>query len=136
MDTAGVTTSPQPLDLERGVGFIEAVRLARYDHAVHLLSEDPDDRTLPREEPTQIFIYRSPEHEVRYLELTPLAAEILTRLIAGLPLGASVRDASAAVGAELSQSVLEGTARLLFDLAERGALTGALPSPVSGAVHG
>lgn len=133
MDTAGVTTEAQPLDLERGVGFIEATRLARYEFAVHRLSDDPSDRTLPAEEATRLFIYRSPEHEVRYLELTPLAAEILGRLISGLPLGASVRDASAAMGTELSQSVLEGTARLLFDLAERGALTGALPS---GAVHG
>lgn len=133
MDTAGVSTEPGPLDLERGVGFIEAARLARYDFAVHRLSDDPSDRSLPAEEPTRLFIYRSPEHEVRYLELTPLAAEILGRLIAGLPLGASVRDASAAMGTELSQSVLEGTARLLFDLAERGALTGAR---TSGAVHG
>lgn len=133
MDTTGVSTEPGPLDLERGVGFIEAARLARYDFAVHRLIDDPADRTLPVEEATRIFIYRSPDHEVRYLELTPLAAEILGRLITGLPLGASVRDASAAMGTELTQSVLEGTARLLFDLAERGALTGALPS---GAVHG
>jgi hypothetical protein len=128
MDTRGAVRETQPLELDARVGFIEAARLMSYDFAVHRLSDNEADRSPPAREPTRLFVYRSPEHEVRYLELTPLAAEILARLLSGLPLGASVRDASAAVGVSLTESVLEGTARVLFDLAERGALTGALPS--------
>ncbi len=124
MDCRRTQVEAGELELEAPVRFIEAVRLMRYEHAVHRLSEDPEDRSLPEPKPTEILVYRSPDHEVRYLELTPLAAEILGRLLSGLPLGASVRDACAEMGVSLDTTVLDGTARLLADLAERGALTG------------
>jgi hypothetical protein len=112
------------LDLARGLRFIEAARVVRYRHAVHELSEDTDDRTEPRAGATALFVYRSPEHDVRYLELTPLAAGILERLLAGATLGDAVTRAAGAAGVPLESSVLEGTARLLAELAERGALLG------------
>ncbi|MFO0570545.1 MAG: DUF2063 domain-containing protein [Polyangiaceae bacterium] len=116
------------LDLDRPVAFIEAARLMRYGHAVHLLPDDTLDRTPPEAGPTALFVYRNPEHEVRYLELSPLAADILERLLAGHALGAALRGASGRTEGPLDPDVLSGTTQLLFDLAERGALLGAAPS--------
>ncbi|MCC6901415.1 MAG: putative DNA-binding domain-containing protein [Polyangiaceae bacterium] len=120
---------PGELDLDTPVRFIDAVRLMSYDHAVHRLSDRLDDRTPPAAEPTRLLVYRSPEHDVRYLQLTPLAAAILERLLAGDALGAALLDATRSTGTELGESVLAGTAALLADLAERGALVGSNRPP-------
>jgi len=114
------------LRLEAPVRFIEAARLMRYAHAVHRLAEDPADRISPVAAPTALLVYRSPEHDVRYLELTPLAADILERLLRRVPLGQAVGEACASAGRALDATVVEGTAALLADLAERGALVGSL----------
>ncbi|MCA9645057.1 MAG: putative DNA-binding domain-containing protein [Myxococcales bacterium] len=115
---------PGELELDRPARFIEAVRLVRYEYAVHQLSEDETDETLPERRATRLLVYRSPTHEVRYLELTPLAATILERLIAGDPLQQALLQSCSALGVSLTQDVLDGTARVLADLAERGALLG------------
>ena len=86
-----------------------------------------DDRTEPKRRQTSLFVYRSPEHEVRYLELSSLAAKILQRLVAGETLGQAIERASSEEGVALDKSVTESTARLLADLGERGALLGAMP---------
>lgn len=122
--TRPLDEEPAGLDLNAPVRFIEAARLMRYDWALHLLSESDEDRTEPVERPTALFVHRNPEHEVRYLELTPMAADILERLMAGKPLGEAVTQAAALHGRVLDQAVLDGTAKLLADLAERGALLG------------
>jgi hypothetical protein len=114
-----------PLELGQSVRFIEACRLVRYGYAVHRLSEDTSDRSEPLATDTALFVYRSREHEVRYLELTPLAASILERLLAGSPLEQAIAGASAEHGAPLAEAVLTGAAKLLSDLAERGVLLGA-----------
>lgn len=119
---------PGELSLDAPVRFIEAVRLMRYAFAVHRLSDDAGDRTAPPAEPTALFVYRSPEHEVRYLETSALAADILERLLSGEPLGEAIRRAASESGQALQPRVLEGTATLLADLAERGALLGAMGS--------
>lgn len=113
------------LDLDRGLVFTDAARIARYAFAVHLLPDDEADRSEPPAEPTALFVYRSPEHDVRYLALTPLAADIVERLLAGETLRQAVLAATQQRGIPPSPSVLEGTARVLADLAERGALHGA-----------
>lgn len=113
------------LDPDRGVAFIAASRVLRYAFAVHELADDETDRTLPAERSTTLFVYRNPEHEVRYLELTPLAAAIIERLRGrGASLGDAIRDACTELSHPLDAAVLEGTARVLADLAERGALLG------------
>jgi hypothetical protein len=113
------------LDLERGVVFTDASRVAQYGYRVHELSDALDDRSEPAEGPVALFVYRSPEHVVRYLELTPLAAGILQRLRdAGMTLRQAIQQACADHGAALDDAVLSGTARVLSDLAERGALLG------------
>jgi hypothetical protein len=114
----------EELALDRGVLFTEACALMRYDFAVHRLSDDEADRSAPSREPAMLFVYRSPEHEVRYLELSALAFAILQRLLEAAPLEAAIAGAASERGVALDQGVLEGTARLLADLAERGALLG------------
>jgi hypothetical protein len=121
---------PRPLALELGVELSEALRLVRYDHAVHELPEAEDDCTPAVTRDVSLLVYRSPEHEVRYLELTPLARGIVSRLLAGEALGAALAAAAAAEGATLTENVLSGAAKLLADLAERGVVLGPrAPSP-------
>jgi hypothetical protein len=121
------------LDLASSLAFARDARVVRYRFRVHELPADVGDRSVPEPRPTALFVYRSREHDVRYLELSPLAANLSERLLGGQPLGAAVTEAAAAtLGAAPNQSVLEGTARLLADLAERGALLG--PAPASGDV--
>ncbi|MEB2313132.1 MAG: putative DNA-binding domain-containing protein [Sorangiineae bacterium] len=128
MPAAPPAPAREELALERRAVFIEASRVVRYDHAVHELLDDDEDRTVPARRPTALFVYRSAAHEVRYLELTPLAAELLERLRERrLPLGEALGEACQAAGHPLDDAVLEGTARVLADLAERGALRGSEP---------
>jgi hypothetical protein len=116
---------PGELALDRPVRFVEAARVMRYGFAVHRLSESLDDRTEPERTPTALFVYRNPEHEVRYLELTPMAAALLDRLLRGEALGRAIEAAGSELGGAIDPALIEGSARLLSDLAERGALLGA-----------
>ncbi|MCK6590039.1 MAG: putative DNA-binding domain-containing protein [Polyangiaceae bacterium] len=113
-----------PLDLERPARFDPAARLRRYEHAVHRLSADPDARDMPPREPTALLAYRDAEHDVRYLELTPLAAGVVERLLQGSTLRAAVTSACADLAIPMDDSVLASIAALLSDLAERGVLLG------------
>lgn len=113
-----------PLSLERGVALTEALRLVDYRHAVHELPADEADRTVPAERAVALLVYRSPEHEVRYLELTLVARGIVERLLLGDSLGKAVQGAAAHAGSALTEAVLAGAAQLLADLAERGVVRG------------
>jgi hypothetical protein len=113
------------LALDQGVQLSAALRLVRYSHAVHELPEAEDDRSEAARRAVSLLVYRSPEHDVRYLELTPLAYGIVWRLLQGEALGSAVREAAAGEGAALSEAVLSGAAQLLADLAARGVVWGA-----------
>lgn len=113
------------LALELPVRIDRAARVYRYKHAVHLLSEDDAARDAPPARPTALLAYRDREHEVRFLELSPLAAEIVERLGGPCPLGEAIRSACSALEHVLDGSVVEGIATLLADLGERGVLLGA-----------
>lgn len=112
------------LDLESTLIFSETAFVVSFKHAVHLLSEDESDRTLPKKRETHLLAYRDSNHQVRYLELSSLAALILRALMRGKSLGASVLEVCGEVGTLPSAELLEGTAKVLSDLAERGALLG------------
>lgn len=112
------------LSLEQGVELSLALRLMQYRHAVHELSVDEADRAVPPERAVSLLVYRSPEHDVRYLELTPLAHGIVERLLSGDGLGNAVQGAAADAGSPLTEAVLGGAAKLLADLAERGVVRG------------
>jgi hypothetical protein len=113
------------LELDRAIRFTEALRIVGYRYKVHELSESLDDRSEPVRADTRLLVYRSAEHEVRYLELSPLAHAILNRLLRGRTLRQALREACEDGDVALDRSVLEGSARLLSDLAERGVLLGA-----------
>ncbi|WP_434042199.1 MULTISPECIES: HvfC/BufC N-terminal domain-containing protein [Sorangium] len=125
LDAAGAPASGEELSLDRGARFQRAAALLRHEHAVHRLEDGEAARDVPAREPTSLLVYRDAGHEVRFLELTPLAAEILGRLLAGAALRDAVVEGCAALGRPVDGPVLESTAALLSDLAERGALLGA-----------
>jgi hypothetical protein len=97
---------------------------------VHELSDDLADRREPRRIACSLLVYRGTDHIVRYLELSPLAADILDELLAGGSLKDSLFSAGSRQNVRLDDSVLSGAAKLLADLGERGALLG--PRAVSG----
>lgn len=112
------------LALDQGVQFDAAARVRRYAYPVHRLLADLHARDEPVARETWLLVYRDRGHDVRYLELTPLAAEIVTRLMAGEPLGAAVTRSAEARGEPLGPAIVEGTAKILADLAERGVVLG------------
>lgn len=116
---------PAELALDRGVEFIDAVRLVQYAWAVHELPEDEASRQAPARRATSLLVYRSPEHDVRYLELGPFAQALLCNLLSERrPLQASLSNAAASIERPLDDELLRRAAKLLADLAERGALLG------------
>ncbi|MGK3978808.1 putative DNA-binding domain-containing protein [Sorangium sp. So ce118] len=124
-DARDAPASREELSLDRGARFQRAAALVRYEHAIHRLEGGESARDVSAREPTRLLVYRDAGHEVRFLELTPLAAEILGRLLAGAALRDAVVEGCAALGRPVDGPVLESTAALLSDLAERGALLGA-----------
>jgi len=130
---AAAAPDPSPvrpsLELHEVPHFSEAALLSRSAYAVHRLPEALEDRSEPELRETALLAYRSPEHEVRYLELTPLAAAMLELWLRGETLGAGVTRAAQAASVGVDAPLLEATARLLADLSERGALLGTRAGP-------
>lgn len=109
------------VDAEKPLVFQPPYALVRLDWAVNGIEENAE----PEERPVAVLVYRDAAHASRFLELTPLAAAILERLFAGAALGEAMTSACAALGHALDENVLNGAARLLADLGERGVLLGA-----------
>jgi hypothetical protein len=110
--------------LDRPMAFDDSARLMRYAWAVHDLSADEDAADEPSKRDVRLLAYRDAEHAVRWLELTPLAATIVERLLHGDPLGPAVARACADHHTAPSD-VATDVARLLADLGDRGVLLGA-----------
>jgi len=118
------------LSLDEGVELIDAVRLVHYDWAVHRLPDDETSSAPPDRLATSLLVYRSPEHDVRYLELGPFAASLLSGLLdRRLPLRRALTEAAQQVGLPLDDQLLNRAALLLAELAERGALLGKTSTP-------
>lgn len=126
--TIGVAPRPAPppplLDVtaDRALVFADPHLLLHLRWAVHELDELASQ---PMERATSLLVYRDADANSRFLDLTPLAAAILERLLAGRPLAAAMTEACAATNHVLDQAVLGGAAQLLADLGERGVLLGA-----------
>ena len=118
---------PAELAIDRGVLFDDATRLLHVDWAVHLLADDADDRAAPDARASDLAVYRDAAHAVRTLELSPLAAALVRRLMNKETLGDATRGACAEVGLEPTPETLASIARLLADLGERGLLLGGAP---------
>lgn len=121
---ARVPETPAEVAIDRPLVFADSMRLVRHGWAVHELSADQGDLAPPVERDVRLLAYRDAAHQVRWLELTPLAAAVLDRLAAGEPLGAAVERACAE-HKTMPGAVLREVARLLADLGERGVLLGA-----------
>lgn len=112
------------IDLTKRVVLSGAIRLVRYRWAVHAVPDDASsDGALVDPELRDVVLlgYRDAEHDVHWLELTPLAASIVGRLLAGDPLGSAIEQACADSGGQVD---LKDVARLLADLGTRGILLG------------
>jgi hypothetical protein len=118
--------APQPaaVSLDRPIAFASSVRVVRYAWAVHELSADEASAAAPARRDVNLVAYRDGDHAVRWLELSPLAASIVERLVDGATLQGAIagacadhRTAPVAVAADV--------ARLLADLGERRVLLGA-----------
>jgi hypothetical protein len=107
--------------LEGHLRFAESAQLVHYQHAVHELPSDEDDRSAPRAEPTHLLVYRDKRYKPRYLRLSALASEVVERL---QNRGCCVREAlvegAQAAGEALDNEVLGRLSALLADLSERG----------------
>ena len=133
LGTFAVGSAPRRLDLpilgemalDRPLLFADGVRLARYAHAVHELPVAPDDRTVPTVRSVSLLAYRDEANDVRFLELTPLAARIVDELMMGSPLGVALATACRAQGWDLDDVLLADIARVIADLGERGVVLGA-----------
>jgi hypothetical protein len=71
----------------------------------------------------RLLAYRDSAHAVRWLDLSPLAAAIVDRLLSAESLGTAVEGACAGHHTAPAD-VLADIARLLADLADRGVLVG------------
>lgn len=116
------------LDLERPVRLAGHPRVYRYAYPVHQLADGATE--LPRVD-TALLAYRDADHEVRYLALTPLAAEISERLVGGQALGSAISVAAAGQGVALAPDVLGSIAALLADFAARGIILGSATARAS-----
>ena len=101
--------------LDRGLLLSSLARIERFGHAVH---EEP-----PTAREVALLYYRDRDHELRTLELTPLAAALLLR--AEAPLKDAIAAACEETGVAMNDETLASIARLLADLGERGVLLGA-----------
>jgi hypothetical protein len=116
----GESASGIDLAIDRPVQLDGSVQLRRYDFAVQR------DDEPPVREATAILGYRDREsHRVRLLELTPRAAAVCGRLLAGETLQAALAGACADLGEALSDEFLAAMAGFFADLGERGVLLGA-----------
>ena len=111
--------------LDRPLRFDGAARRIDYDYAVHELPRPVEDRTEPKQARTQLLVYRDDDNKPRYLDLIPLAAALLDRLLAGEPLEPAIRGACEQIGEPLDDDKLAQAAMLLADLGERGVMLGA-----------
>jgi hypothetical protein len=111
---------PGEIAPDRPVAFDGSARLLRLGWTVHELADDDTTTEVPTRRDVRLLAYRDAEHAVRWLELSPLAAAIVSRLMAGEPLQAAVTRACDEVGAAAPGDV----ARLLADLGARGVLLG------------
>ncbi|MDC0722164.1 HvfC family peptide modification chaperone [Nannocystis bainbridge] len=122
LPAGGEAASGKPLALDGPVQFDGTVRLRRYRWAVHRASATE----APPAEATALLQYRDrSDHQVKTLELTPRAAAVTERLLAGEPLQGALQGACAELGVALDDELLAAMAGYFADLAERGALLGA-----------
>ncbi|MEZ4451689.1 MAG: DUF692 family protein [Nannocystaceae bacterium] len=104
--------------------FDPSLRLQTYAHRVHELPESIDDRSAAAAGRCVLLIYRDAEHEVRFLELSPLAEATVRRLLEGASVAVAIAGAAASIGEAVDDPLLARIAALLADLSARGIVRG------------
>ena len=117
-------TQLSEIALDRPTAFTGSARSLHYAWAVHELPSDEGATDEPARRDVRLLAYRDEDHAVRWLELTPLAASLVERLMAGRALGSAIAEACAD-HETAPPSVAADVARLLADLGARGVLLGA-----------
>jgi hypothetical protein len=123
-ETPGLALGLAEVGLDRSLVFASSARQLRYAWAVHELPSDPGAGGEPPRRDVHLLAYRDLEHAVRWLELTPLAASIVARLVGGERLRDAVAGACEDHGTRAAM-VLDEVARLLADLGARNVIVGA-----------
>lgn len=117
------------LAADQTIAFDGSARLARFDSGVHALPDDENDRTEPEAREAHVLAYRDVDGDYRQMNLTPLAFAIMENLmVEGHPFAEAVSRACQARDVVADMEVIEGTSKVLADLAERGVVRGAIPA--------
>ncbi len=111
------------------IAFDGTVRVGTFGYAVHQLPDDPDDATVPAAGEVGVLGYRDRDGRYRQLSLTPLATAILERLLEGTPFAEAVREGCHARETTVDSTVIDGTSKVIADLAERGLVLGSAAHP-------
>jgi hypothetical protein len=111
------------VSLERALAFHASTTIVSYVWRVHDLSDALDADDAPAAGDVTLLGYRDSDHRVRWLELTPMAAAIVSRLRSGATLGDAITSACGAMSATPDTGAI---AALLGDLSERGVIVGAV----------
>ena len=120
-----------PLDMDRPAVLSPAHRVLDLEYRVHSMATDGSGAPASRD-PISLLLYRDRRtHEVETLELTPVAATMLSAMehregSAPVPLVQVVREAAERHGAAVDVAFVEALSTLLADLTERGVLLGSL----------
>jgi hypothetical protein len=107
----------EEIALDKALLLSSLSRLERFEYAVHEEASPPAARAIA------VLYYRDEAHDLRTLELTPLAAAIVERK--DLPLRDAIAAACQATSVPMNDEALASIARFLADLGERGVLLGA-----------
>jgi hypothetical protein len=112
--------------LDRPLAFEGSARLMHYAFAVQRLPRQVEDRSEPEARDTDVLVFRDAKNKVRYLELTPWAALVLTELlVGGHAVAEGLQRAAAAAGEALDDDKLGKAAVLFAELDDVGVLLGA-----------
>ncbi len=109
---------------DRALAFADSARLMRYEWAVHELPVEETATAPPVRRDVSLLAYRDADHAVRWLELSPLAAAVVRRLLEGATLQSSIADACEEHRTAPTLVTVD-IARLLARLADGGVLLGA-----------
>jgi hypothetical protein len=118
-----------PFDMNLPAVLSPAHRVLRLTYPVHRAA-DPGALAELSRSPIALCLYREPTtHDVRTLELNPVAAALVEAMgRADRPLTELVRDVAAREGATIDVAFVDAFSALMADFSERGLLLGSLSS--------
>lgn len=114
------------LSFERPAVLTPSHRIVRVGHAVHRIPEEVPEGLEVAEGEQALCLYRDPAtHEVRVLELSPIAAAILEEVaVGGRSVVEAVRAASVRASFVIDGALVGALAELVADLHDRGVWLG------------